>query len=574
MKTKLSLNILFLLLCITSNAQKELWGVNTGSENNVNDPAAYLGNITKYDINGENPVIMHEFDLTHGAIPKGRLLLASNGKLYGTTVEGGNFFFNGAQNVYAGVLFEYDLIFDKFRVVHYFDYSSNPVATNPDIGVIEPIQGILVGATNNRMYKYNIADESIAFSNALPFSNSIHGELIKASNGFVYGTSYAGNCQSTSSPEPYLGNIVRYNMTTNNLSFAHSINCNEQLIKGSTPTTQLIELSPGKVYGTCRNGGSNMFANPFLRGGTLFEFNVNTNVFTKKVDFEYASKGLSPLNLVDNGDGKIYGISEEGGVQSTCSLTGEYGTLYEYDTVLNTYEIKQYFNDCISNDFTIRYPKFLAKTSLGHFIGCDFYGNIFKYVLNTNTITRPSFGYNVANLIEICRKPSYREFTPDTFAPATGSAFTYDIQNTNATTYVWKKGNVVLPAQNTAVLNLPNVTQADNGVYTCTMTNECGTTVTMNLFINVDNLSVSFDDYFKNKIELYPNPTQNNLNIELPKNIDVTIKTIKIANSLGQLVREQNSTNTTIDVSQLQTGMYYISLTTNYGNWNGKFVKD
>jgi hypothetical protein len=40
-------------------AQKELWGVNTGSEYSVNDPAAYFGNITKYDINGENPVIMH-----------------------------------------------------------------------------------------------------------------------------------------------------------------------------------------------------------------------------------------------------------------------------------------------------------------------------------------------------------------------------------------------------------------------------------------------------------------------------------------------------------------------------------
>ena len=91
--------ILLILLTFNLNftfAQKELWGVNTGSENNVNDPAAYFGNITKYDINGENPIIIHEFDLTQGAIPKGRLFLAGNGKLYGTTVEGGNFYSNGA----------------------------------------------------------------------------------------------------------------------------------------------------------------------------------------------------------------------------------------------------------------------------------------------------------------------------------------------------------------------------------------------------------------------------------------------------------------------------------------------
>jgi hypothetical protein len=187
---------------------------------------------------------------------------------------------------------------------------------------------------------------------------------------------------------------------------------------------------------------------------------------------------------------------------------------------------------------------------------------------------QPLNAFVTESIIEICRKPSYHEFTTDTFAPATGSTFTYDIQNTNATTYVWKKGNVVLPTQTTAVLNLPNITQADSGVYTCTMTNECGTTVTMNLFINVDNLSVSFDDYFQNKIKLYPNPTQNNLNIQLPENIDVTIKTIKIANSLGQLVCEQNNTNTTIDVSQLQTGIYFISISTNYGDWKGKFVKE
>ena len=67
-------------------AQKELWGVNTGNDNGP----GYYGNITKYDIYGENPVIMHEFDSIHGYNPKGRLFLASNGKLYGTTQKGGN----------------------------------------------------------------------------------------------------------------------------------------------------------------------------------------------------------------------------------------------------------------------------------------------------------------------------------------------------------------------------------------------------------------------------------------------------------------------------------------------------
>ncbi len=584
MKTKLSLNILFLLLFITSNAQKELWGVNTGSEYSVNDPAAYFGNITKYDINGENPVIMHEFNLIHGAIPKGRLFLASNGKLYGTTLYGGNFLFNGAQNVYSGVLFEYDLILNKYTVLHYFDLNNLDEGYNPYVGVIEPTPGVLVGATLNRILKYDIASQQITFSNIIPVNN-IYNELMMASNGSIYGTSSIGNCSSTIANEPNQGTIFRYNLGTNTVTTLFTYSCSGN--NGTAPT-RLVEISPGILLGTNLVGGIHTMTNPGLTGGTIFQFNLNTNVFTTKKDFDYSLHGVMPINLVPGDNGKIYGLCQEGGIppgNTSTNLSDFRGTLYEYTPATNAIVVKQYFGLNSFNTPTnlnnfVLYPTSLIKTSLGTFIGTIPNGGLFRWDAGTNTITLPnSLGapnnsFNNANLIEICRKPSYHEFTPDTFAPATGSTFTYDIQNTNATTYVWKKDNVVLPAQTTAVLNLPNISQVDSGVYTCTMTNECGTTVTMNLFINVDNLSISFDDYFKNKIKLYPNPTQNNLNIELPKNIDVTIKTIKIANSLGQLVSEQNITNTTIDVSQLQTGMYFITLETNYGNWNGKFVKE
>jgi hypothetical protein len=558
-------------------AQKELWGVNTGSEYSVNDPAAYFGNITKYDINGENPVIMHEFDLIHGAIPKGILFLASNGKLYGTTRFGGNFLFNGAGNVYAGVLFEYDLILNKYTVLHYFNIDTIGEGYNPIIGVIEPTPGILIGATANRIFKYNVATQTISFSNIIP-TNFIFDELMIASNGFIYGTSSIGNCTSTIANEPNQGTIFRYNLGTNTVTTLFTYSCSGN--NGTAPT-RLVEISPGILLGTNLVGGIHTMTNPFLRGGTIFQFNLNTNVFTTKIDFDYSLHGVKPINLVKGDNGKLYGLCEEGGIppgNTSTNLFDFRGTLYEYTPATNTIVVKQYFGTTLGND--VRYPTSLMKTTLGTFIGTIPNGGLFRWDAGTNTITipnslgAPNNSFNNANLIEICRKPSYHEFTPDTFAPESGSTFTYDIQNTNATTYVWKKGNVVLPAQTTAVLNLPNITQADSGVYTCTMSNECGTTVTMNLFINVDNLSISFDDYFKNKINLYPNPTQNNLNIELPKNIDVTIKTIKIANSLGQLVREQNNTNTTIDVSQLQTGMYFITMETNYGNWKGKFIKE
>ena len=124
------------------------------------------------------------------------------------------------------------------------------------------------------------------------------------------------------------------------------------------------------------------------------------------------------------------------------------------------------------------------------------------------------------------------------------------------------------------VLSLTNVTATDAGDYSCIMNNECGMTTTMPLHLTVNCLGTNTIAKLDKSIQLYPNPTKDILNIRLPENIEVMISSIKIANSLGQVVREQKVRNIhAIDVSQLQTGMYFICLTTNYGNWNGKFVK-
>ena len=80
---------------------------------------------------------------------------------------------------------------------------------------------------------------------------------------------------------------------------------------------------------------------------------------------------------------------------------------------------------------------------------------------------------------------------------------------------------------------------------------------------------------------LFPIPTQNALNIKFPENVSVNVNKIAIVNSLGQTVIEQsNKSNSnyngieSIDVTYLQKGIYIVLLQTNYGNWNGKFVKE
>ena len=570
-------------------AQKELWGINSGIDLPL-QIGGYYGNISKSDINGENPALIHEFDSIHGYRPKGRLFLASNGKLYGTTALGGNRLQIGF-DLYTsiGVVFEYDLILNKYRVVKYFDWNETLpdgelAGGQPQIGLLEPLTGQLYGATGNRIYKYDIGTETVTFYNKLPYINGFFSELMKASDGNLYGTSVDSFCPLLTSTGYKNGCVVKFNMTTNNLSVLHPLNCNTAL-EGFFPYCQLVEITPGKLLGVTYNGGINQqqFGQPQNTAGILFEYNFLTNTYIKKIDFNGFTIGGIPNNLINGGNGKIYGLCQEGGAPQTCNPVNNFGTLFEYAYLTNTLEIKKYFNQCGNN---VQYPISLVRTSTGHFIGSSNYPGTFKWSPNTNVITSTDYNIllpinaqNNSNFIEICRKPSYQEFLTNTYAPEVGSTFTYNIQNTNATTYVWNKGATVLPAQTTGILNLQSVTTSDTGIYTCTMTNECGTTVTANLTINVSNLGTDTIDNYKQQITLYPNPTKGVFNLKFPENRGLKATSYKITNLLGQIMEEKDISKSTkseltINTASYANGVYQITLVTDKGNWNGKFIKE
>jgi hypothetical protein len=581
---KIILFILFFsfLSHTTSYAQKELWGTNSGP------PAldGYYGNILRLDINGSNPLLVHEFDAIHGYRPMGRLFQASNGKLYGTTKSGGNYF-NSPFSDSCGVLFEYDLILNKYKVLHYFNVDplglvNTPI--KPEIGLIEPIPGQLYGATTQNIYKYDIATGVTTYFN----SNSnviyiISGELMKASDGNLYTVGYKALCPGSSSPVLENGAVLKFNMTSQNLSVAHALSCDFNA-EGAAPYGQLFEVSPGKLIGTTSTGGSYCIYPNFI-GSILFQYNINTGTYINKYDFNPVVDGYGSIGLINGSNGKYYGLCRSGGDSSQSCIPNsntDFGTLYEYTPSSNTFQVIKDFNanNC---DFNVKNCTSFMRTSNGNFIGTLPYNSVFNFNPITNSITNEyTFTFpatNLLNFIEICRKPSYQEIVINTFTPAIGTAFTYDVVNTNATTYVWKKGIVILPAQTTGVLNLTNVSLSDSGVYTCTMTNECGTTITANLNINVVNLAVETVDDYKQLISLYPNPTKGILNLKFPENRGLKGIKYKITNLLGQVIVENdisasNKNELAIDTVSFANGVYQVTLVTDKGNWNGKFVKE
>ena len=74
-------------------------------------------------------------------------------------------------------------------------------------------------------------------------------------------------------------------------------------------------------------------------------------------------------------------------------------------------------------------------------------------------------------------------------------------------------------------------------------------------------------------VVLYPNPAKSILNLKLP-DATMRIEAISIINMLGQTVYNSTTNSRSIDVAFLSRGLYELVLTTDTGNFNGRFVKE
>lgn len=77
---------------------------------------------------------------------------------------------------------------------------------------------------------------------------------------------------------------------------------------------------------------------------------------------------------------------------------------------------------------------------------------------------------------------------------------------------------------------------------------------------------------FGTQFTLYPNPVREVLNFHSKDN--TTINSIEIYNTLGQIVLAVPNAVSTVDVSNLQSGNYFVKVNTDFGVSNTKFVKE
>lgn len=282
------------------------------------------GAVYSFDPATNTKVDLANFNSTTGGIPVGSMVLASNGKLYGMTYSGGSYG--------TGTIFTFNPATNK--ILKLFDFNGTNGA-NP--------QGNLIQATNKKLYGMTTFGGSNNFGTIFSFdliTNTAiklfdfdstngaypYGSLVQASNGKLYGTTFAGGIYGDLYSGGY-GTVFSFDAVTNTHVKLFDFN----QTNGANPASSLVQASNGKLYGTTAQGGSS--ANVNNPGyGTIFSFSTDSNILVKLSDFNHIEgdgQGVVPFGgLVQANNGKLYGMTRAGGVK-------DYGTIFSFDPSTN-----------------------------------------------------------------------------------------------------------------------------------------------------------------------------------------------------------------------------------------------
>ncbi|MFM6983748.1 MAG: choice-of-anchor tandem repeat GloVer-containing protein [Chitinophagaceae bacterium] len=271
------------------------------------------GVVFEYDINTGKYIRKVEFKVSNGSNPRGSMILASNGKLYGMTSQGGSY--------NHGIIFEYTPGSDSIIVKHHFDGANG---RNPFGNLFQASNGKLYGmtyqggATNDGViFEYNPANDSFYKRHDFDGTNTGRnpfGSLMQASNGLLYGLTYQGGSNN-------LGILFNFNVNNNSFSKLQDFT---GTATGSNPYSTPVQAADGHLYAMAYLGGSNNL-------GTLFQYDIAGDTIIKKIDFNGSGNGRNPIgDLMLASNGKLYGQLPFGGSAGA-------GLIFEYITSSNSF---------------------------------------------------------------------------------------------------------------------------------------------------------------------------------------------------------------------------------------------
>lgn len=242
-------------------------------------------------------------------------MVVYNNKLYGMMTYGG--MTNG--QLYEGTFIEYNPAINSLQPKIRFRENTGLEMIGSTAYLNGKVYGVTSrgggnGSTLGVIWEYDLATYEYSVRHQFQSNTGYAGlcEGLIAYNGNLYGTAEYGTNNS--------GTLYRFNPGTGVYTVLHAFDNDAD---GGNPKGRIIVVN-NKIYGTSLNGGGNPAG-----GGSIWEYDLNTNVFAKRVSMG-PTFGKHPISGLTQMNGHLYGITKLGGVNDR-------GTLFRYTPGINAF---------------------------------------------------------------------------------------------------------------------------------------------------------------------------------------------------------------------------------------------
>jgi uncharacterized repeat protein (TIGR03803 family) len=280
-----------------------------------------LGTLFRVTAAGELTTL-HSFSGPDGSYPYSALIQGKDGRLYGTTLEGGD--------SYEGTVFAVNSDGKDFVTLYSFDYSDG---SEPDAAVIQGQDGRLYGTTadggaNGCGTVFAMDTDGSNLTTLHPFAGPDgafpEAGLIQGKNGKLYGTTFDGGPAWDGSTNYGDGTVFDLNTAGTVFNTVHSFSGSD----GSNPAGAVMIGTDGRLYGTTEYGGANDW-------GTVFAMNANGMDIVTLHSFDFTDGYWPYAGLIQGNDGRLYGTTplngEDGNVFAIDTGGGGFVVIHPFD---------------------------------------------------------------------------------------------------------------------------------------------------------------------------------------------------------------------------------------------------